>query len=221
MVRQLLPHIILKTDKGHKMKNNNKNSDNISVFLESLESKKSERTTLKLTEKAIEGLSYLQTLHCVSVKELIDLMYALIDAEDGFDIEEIIKNLKERPRQICKLPRKTYVLSKGSIMAFSALSKKIEVSRDDLISYMIEEWVGKCKALDEELKEKYREGYKILAEYEAYTKDVHLKFDKIIGLNFALVSKDLTPDIDILCNSTACQIAKLKEKLEKLISEEI
>ena len=77
------------------MKNKKKNSDNISVFLESLESKKSERTTLKLTEKAIEGLAYLKDWHQLTVKELIDLMYASIGADEyGFDIEEIVKKME-------------------------------------------------------------------------------------------------------------------------------
>lgn len=203
------------------MKNMKKNSDDISVFLESLESKKSERTTLKLTEKAIEGLSYLKTFHSVTVKELIDIMYTLIGADDGFDIEEIIKQMKEGSRQPCELPRKTYVLSKGSIRAFSALSKKFDVSRDDLISRMIEEWADNCKVYDEEFRKTYREGYKILSDYEAYTKDVYAKFKHIIPFNFYLSSKSFIPDIDALYNSTSHQIKKLQEKLDKLIKDEI
>ena len=213
------------------MKNKKKNSDDISVFLESLESKKSERTTLKLTEKAIEGLAYLKDWHQLTVKVLIDgmyTMYASIGDEDAkylggyFDIssiEEIIRKRKERPKQLCTMPRKTYVLSKGAIRVFSTLSNKFTVSRDDLISDMIEDWADSCRGVDEELRESYRKGYKILSEYEAYTKDVHLKFNKITGFDFNLLNKHVTPDIDVLCNSTASQIAKLKEKLEKLIKD--
>ena len=202
------------------MKNKKKNSDDISVFLESLESKKSERTTLKLTEKAIEGLAYLKDWHQLTVKELIDLMYASIGADEyGFDIEEIVKKMKERPKQLCSLSRKTYVLSKGAIRIFSTLSKKFEVSRDDLISDMIEEWADDCKVIDKESREKYREGYKILSEYEAYTQNVRLKF-RDLGCDYSCFTSD-QQDIDVLCNSTSLQIKRLQEKLDKRIKDKI
>jgi len=204
------------------MENNKRNSNDIYGFMESLEAKKSERTTLKLTEKAVEGISYLKQFHHVTVKELFDFMYKSKDCQDGFDIEKTAKGLKEHPSQLCDMPRKTYVLSKGAIRVFSALSKKHEVSRDDLISFMIEDWADRNREYVEESKEKYREGYKLLSEYEVYTKDVALKFSKIIGGHMYLrgpFNKGFVPDIDVLRDSTSSQIEKLKAKLQKLIND--
>ena len=194
-----------------------------------IESKKSYRTTFKLTTEAIEGLKWLQKTHKITLKEIFDHVVEKIKSyydevaqentipEGSFDLEDIIKKMKKHPRQLNDYPRKTYVLSLGSLLFLKDTSLEYDVSRDDMISKIIENITDKEKARRKINKEKYIEASKILSKFEAHAKGVYEQLERILsdgsdeGLGMQLEG--------LRINTVDTGIIPLQETLAELIKE--
>jgi len=201
------------------MKNNKKNSD-INYFAQmidpklSLEAKKSVRTTFKLTLDTILDLEWLQKHYNVTIKEIFDYISGHISSDGDFDIEDIINKLKEQPKEVINSPRKTYVLSKGTLMHLKWMSEEFDVSRDDLVSKLIEKLKFHAKTRNESNRKKYKEVYEIWSEFKTSLSNAWTKSEEILG------DDDIVFDVEGILVSTHDPLEQALAKLEKLTKEQ-
>jgi len=194
------------------MKNKEKSSD-INIAL--LNNKKSERTTFKLTVEATENLKWLQKHFNLTVKEIFEYISSdILDKQT--DIKDIIKKMKDTPSPDASRywPRRTYVISRSTLRTLKDLSKKHEISRDDLISNLIEKIKIKAKTKNESDRKKYNEAHKILSEYYDHSHNIWTRLDEVLG------DDDLVRDVDGFFDVVFEEYTRqLFEDLEKLKKE--
>lgn len=174
--------------------------------------KQSERTTFKLTTKAIEGLKWLQSVYNITIKEIFDSLYSEISFGGNIDLDDIGKKTKEHPKQFQDCTRKTYVISKLTLLYFNAWSKDYEISRDDLISSIIEHIVDRDKADLATKKEKYIQTREMLTKLNTYIMDKYEKINELLG------DDDLTEDIrNYFVNAASSGIELILKKMDPII----
>lgn len=194
------------------MKDKEKISD-INIAL--LNNKKSERTTFKLTANATESLKWLQKHFNLTVKEIFEYISSEILNKET-DIKDIIKKTKETPSPDASRywPRRTYVISRATLKTLNDLSKKHEISRDDLISSLIEKIKVKAMTRNESDRKKYNEAHKILLEFNNHAHDIWSRLGKVLGDDDIILS-NVDGFFDTVFEENMNQIFEELEKLKK------
>lgn len=96
-----------------------------------LRGRQSVRTTFKLTEKAISGLSIFATQMGIKQKSLFD---HLID--DTTALQTIAKDYHQDDLDVARVP-KTFVVSRRTLETLEAISRRYGTPRDALVEYSI------------------------------------------------------------------------------------
>ena len=195
------------------MKDKEKISD---INIARLNNKKSERTTFKLTANATESLKWLQKHFKLTVKEIFEYINSEILNKET-DIEDMIKKTKETRPFIGASgywQRTTYVISRATLKTLNDLSKKHGISRDDLISNLIEKIKVKAKTRKESDRKKYIEAHKILLEFNNHAHDIWSRLGKVLGDDDIILS-NVDGFFDTVFEENMNQIFEELEKLKK------
>ena len=173
-----------------------------------LSDKKSERTTLKLTKEAMSNLEWLKSHFSLSVKEILEAICSGITEEGEISSSEVYSIITYLKEDKDYAPRKTYVVSKGAVKKLTALSKSRNVSRDNMVSALINNLKISTAAARNDKKKIYTEVHKILTEFDAiaystckklnsvlkddpFSDEIDLFFDISIGEHLANLFKQL------------------------------
>jgi hypothetical protein len=126
--------------------------------------RQSVRATFRLSVEFIQALSILSTHFGIKQKSLFD--YLLEDTESLLSLARL-----KRPPPVERKNRiqKTFVISRKSLMSLDALSKELNVSRDNLVEFAIQRLLPIL--LKEREQQKHREDalFKIKARFGQYS----------------------------------------------------
>lgn len=124
-----------------------------------LRGRQSVRATFKLSQKAIDAIGLVAIHMGIKQKSLFDHII-----EDMEAMEELARTI--RIRQFKKIPRrqKTFVLSRKTIEALSAISQTYDMPRDALVEYAVQ----KLETVIQSEQLRHKERKKIAADLAAH-----------------------------------------------------
>ena len=159
---------------------------------------KSVRTNFRLTEEATHNLKYLAQKYSITYKELLDNIFQKLDSEYrmvtsgdkkkselldsiGSWIRAGIETKDDKEEEETTV-RKTYVISKGSLRAISTFTNYYMVSRDTMVSQVINWFTLYYPEYADEVEheEKTREAFDLISNFYSRMLKLHKKLDETL-----------------------------------------
>lgn len=131
-----------------------------------LRGKQSVRATFKLSQKAIDAIGLVAIHMGIKQKSLFDHII-----EDHRALDELARNIRVRQFKKIERKQKTFVLSRRTIEALTAISETYNMPRDALVEYSIK----KLETVIQEEKIRHRERIRL-------TRKLSDRFDAVTAL---------------------------------------
>ena len=134
-----------------------------SSFSSDLKSRQSVRATFKLTKGCIEAIGILANQMGIKQKSLFDHII-----EDHAALDQLARTIRIRRFKQLDRKQKTFVLSRRTIEALTAISKTYNMPRDALVEYSIK----KLESVIQSEKIRHKERKKLAGNLESRFNDV-------------------------------------------------